>query len=36
MHDTEVCVEKQRETGWEGAIKLKFNRKNFVFSAMEK
>lgn len=26
LHDAEFCVEKQRETGWEGVIKLKFNR----------
>lgn len=34
MHDTEVSIEKQRETGWEGTIKLKFNRRRFIFSAM--
>jgi len=35
MHDAEVSVEKQRETGWEGSIKLKFDRKRFLYTAMD-
>lgn len=31
MHDAEFAVEKQRETGWEGVIKLKFNRMTKIF-----
>lgn len=33
MHDAEFCVEKQRETGWEGVIKLKFNRTTKTFES---
>lgn len=33
MHDAEFAVEKQRETGWEGVIKLKFNRATKIFEA---
>jgi len=31
-HDAEIRIEKQRETGWEGRILLKFDPKNFKFS----
>ena len=31
MHDAEFTVEKQRETGWEGSFKLKFNRITKLF-----
>lgn len=33
MHDAEFAVEKQRETGWEGVVKLKFNRYTKIFEA---
>lgn len=32
MHDTEVIVEKQRETGWLHTFKLKFNPSRYSFS----
>lgn len=32
MHDAEVSIEKQRETGWEGLIRLKFDRFRLKFS----
>lgn len=31
-HDAEIWIEKQRETGWEGRILLKFNPETYVFS----
>lgn len=34
LYDTEVSVEKQRETGWTGRFLLKFNPKNYMYSAM--
>lgn len=33
MHDAEIIVEKQRETGWLGLFKLAFNPKRQMFSA---
>ena len=36
MHDTEVTVEKQRESGWVGTFYLKFNRHDYTFSPTEK
>ncbi len=36
MHDAEFAVEKQRETGWEGVIKLRFNRSTKIFEAYQK
>lgn len=35
MHDAEFCVEKQRESGWEGTVKLKFNRITKTFELFE-
>lgn len=35
MHDSEIIVEKQRETGWEGRFLLKFDPATYSFSAME-
>lgn len=35
MHDTEVIVEKQRQSGWVGSYKLKYHKKSFSFSAMK-
>jgi twinkle protein len=32
MHDAEIIVEKQRETGWQGIFKLKFNPHRFTYS----
>lgn len=34
MHDTEVTIEKQRETGWMGRFLLRFNPHTFSYSAM--
>ena len=36
MHDTEVTVEKQRETGWVGTFYLKFNRHDLTFGLSNK
>jgi twinkle protein len=33
MHDTEIRVEKQRDSGWEGRFLLRFNPYTFSFSA---
>lgn len=35
MHDTEISIEKQRETGWEGSIKLQFDKERYNFTLME-
>ena len=35
-HDTEVIVEKQRDSGWVGAFYLKFHSYDFTFSPCEK
>jgi len=32
MHDTEVIVEKQRETGWVGSFRLKFDHRRYSFT----
>lgn len=36
MHDTEVTIEKQRETGWIGTFYLKFNRFDLTFGLSNK
>lgn len=35
MHDTEIIVEKQRETGWTGCFKLNFDPKKLRYSKHE-
>lgn len=35
MHDTEVIVEKQRETGWLDTFRLKFNPFRYSYSKMD-
>jgi twinkle protein len=35
MHDTEVIVNKQRETGWEGRFLLRFHPLSYTYSAIE-
>lgn len=32
MHDTEVTIEKQRESGWLGSFHLKFNSKDYTYT----
>lgn len=34
MHDAELIVEKQRETGWTGMFKLKFDPRRFTYRAL--
>lgn len=34
MYDTELSIEKQRRTGWQGAVRLKFNRHTGIFVKM--
>ena len=34
MHDTEIIVEKQRETGWTGMFKLKFDPIRYTYKAL--
>lgn len=34
MHDTEIIVEKQRETGWTGMFKLKFDPQRYTYNAL--
>jgi len=34
MHDTEVIIEKQRDSGWVGSFRLKFNSSRFSFSRL--
>ncbi len=36
MHDSEVRVIKQRETGWQGRILLKYDQTSRLFSAFLK
>ena len=35
MHDTEIIVETQRETGWTGCFKLNFDPKKLRYSKHE-
>jgi twinkle protein len=35
LHDSEIIVEKQRETGWVGLIKMDFDASRFRFSKHE-
>lgn len=35
LHDTEVTVEKQRETGWEGTYRLKCDAKTYTYGKWE-
>ena len=35
MHDSELIVEKQRETGWTGLFKLDFDRARFRYTAFD-
>lgn len=35
MHDTEVFCEKQRESGWIGSFKLRFNPQTYCFSTFK-
>jgi len=32
MHDTEITVEKQRDSGWEGTFFLKFDVRTYCYS----
>ena len=36
MHDTEITVEKQRESGWVGTFYLKFNPHDYTFAPCQK
>lgn len=36
MHDTEVTVDKQRDSGWVGSFFFKFDRRDLVFSPCQK
>jgi twinkle protein len=31
MHDAEIIIEKQRETGWTGFFKLKFDPRRYIY-----
>ena len=35
MHDSEIIVEKQRETGWLGMFKLNFDSARFRFTEFD-
>jgi twinkle protein len=35
MHDAEIVVEKQRETGWTGMFKLKFNPSRYTYRVLD-
>lgn len=36
MHDTEITVDKQRESGWVGSFYFKFNPRNYTFTPCQR